>query len=60
MGLGRPKAAIILSDEERKQLEAWVRRRKTAQALAMRSKIILECATGADSKVVAQNVDVSQ
>lgn len=58
--MGRPKAAIVLSDDEREQLEAWLRRRKTAQALALRSRIILECASGVDSKVVAQSVAVSQ
>lgn len=58
--MGRPKAEIVLSDSEREQLEAWTRRRKTAQALALRSRIILECASGVDSKVVAQRVSVSQ
>jgi len=58
--MGRPKAEIVLSDGEREQLETWTRRRKTAQALALRSRIILECASGVDSKVVAQRVSVSQ
>ncbi|MCA9233113.1 MAG: helix-turn-helix domain containing protein, partial [Planctomycetales bacterium] len=58
--MGRPKAEIVLNESERKQLEAWTRRRKTAQALALRSRIILECATGVDSKVVAQRLSVSQ
>jgi transposase len=50
----------VLDERERDQLEAWVRRRKTAQALALRARIILECATGIESKVVAQRVSVSQ
>lgn len=45
---GRPKAELVVSDSEREQLEAGTRRRKTAQALALRSRIILECASGFD------------
>jgi transposase len=58
--MGRPKAEIVLSAAEREQLETWTRRRKTAQALALRSRIILECATGIDSKRVAQQMSVAQ
>jgi len=58
--MGRPKAEIVLSNAEREQLETWTRRRKTAQALALRSRIILECATGIDSKRVAQQISVAQ
>ncbi len=58
--MGRPKAEIVLSDTEREQLVTWARRRKTAQALALRLRIILECATGIDSKRVAQQISVAQ
>ena len=58
--MGRPKAEIVLSDAEREQLVTWTRRRMTAQALALRSRIILECATGIDSKRVAQQISVTQ
>ncbi len=58
--MGRPKAEIVLNDREREQLEVWTRRRKTAQALALRSRIVLECATGIDSKIVAHRLSVSQ
>ena len=34
---GRPKAELILSENEKHQLEAYTRRRKTSQALALRS-----------------------
>ena len=37
---------IELSGEERELLEAWARRRKTANALAMRSRIVLAAASG--------------
>jgi transposase len=43
----------MLSETEREQLEALTLRRKTAQALALRARIVLACAAGADNKVVA-------
>lgn len=57
---GRPKAQIVLSEAEREQLEAWARRRKTAQALAMRSQLVLSCADGRDNKEVAARLRVTQ
>ena len=56
---GRPKAHIVLNETEREQLEAWARRRKTAQALAMRSQVVLSCADGSDNKVVAARLHVT-
>ena len=39
---------VVLADDERHVLEGWARRRrKTAQALALRSWIVLACADGA-------------
>jgi len=35
---------VVLTDEERSVLQGWGRRRKTAQALALRSRIVLACA----------------
>jgi hypothetical protein len=43
---GRPKAPLTLTDDERAVLERWARRPKSAQALALRSKIVLACAEG--------------
>ena len=43
----------MLTDEERSALEAWVRRRSTPQAWALRCRIILACAAGASNKDVA-------
>lgn len=57
---GRPKAQIVLNETERKQLEAWARRRNTAQALAMRAHVVLSCAAGTDNKVVAAKLRVTQ
>jgi transposase len=50
---GRPKADLVLTEPEREALVALTLRRKTAQALALRARIVLACADGQDSKVVA-------
>ena len=50
---GRPKATLELTGDERESLERLVRRRKSAQALAQRARIILACAEGLDNKQVA-------
>ena len=50
---GRPKAELVLSDVERETLVGWSRRAKTAQALALRSRIVLACADGRSNKEVA-------
>ena len=57
---GRPKTQLMLSETEREQLEALTLRRKTAQALALRARIVLACAEGADNKVVAVRQRVTQ
>ena len=46
MRTGRPIAPLSLGVEERETLEGWARRPKSAQALAQRSRIVLECASG--------------
>jgi transposase len=55
---GRPKVALVLSDVERETLTRWSRRAKTSQALALRARIVLACADGADNKTVAQQLGV--
>jgi hypothetical protein len=41
MRTGRPIPPLSVTVEQRSALENWVRRPKTAQALALRAKIIL-------------------
>lgn len=55
---GRPKAELVLSDEERETLERWARRPRSAQSLAQRCRIVLAAATGATNKEVAAQVGV--
>ena len=50
---GRPKAELVLSEIEREQLTGLTLRRKTAQALALRARIILSCAEGLTNQAVA-------
>jgi len=56
---GRPKADLVLVQTEREQLQAWSQRRKTAQALALRARIVLECASGQSNQCVAQLLRVT-
>src|SRR5712671_7737126 len=60
MGLGRPKMAPILSDDERMRLDSLAHRSRTAPHLARRARIILACAEGHDNKVVAKRLRMSQ
>ncbi len=57
---GRPKAGLSLTEEERDQLTRWARRAKSAQALALRAKIVLACARGLASKQVAAELRVTE
>ena len=57
---GRPKTELTLTPEEREQLVRWERRRKSSQALALRSRIVLACAEGHSNKDVAALCGVSQ
>lgn len=53
------KLAIELTDAERSELESWARRRKTAQALALRARIVLLCATGKTHLAIAEQLKIT-
>jgi transposase len=53
MRTGRPVAVVTVTAEQHSELETWSRRPKTAQALAMRSRIILLAAQGGSNKSIA-------
>ena len=55
--IGRPTVAIVLSDEERETLERWARRPTSAQALALRCRIVLAAAEGTSNKAIAAALD---
>jgi transposase len=58
-GRGRPLPELVLRAQERAALEGWARRGKSAQALALRSKIVLGCADGMANKDVAARLGVT-
>ena len=60
MRSGRPKAQLLLAQDEREVLEGFTRRRKTAAGLALRASIVLACAEGSSNKAVARRLRVAQ
>ena len=58
MGRGRPIPPLALDGAERETLEQWTRRPKTAQALALRARIVLACADGRSNTAVAAELRV--
>ena len=52
-------AAVVLTDDERAQLEAWARRPKSAQALAMRARIVLAAAEGLGNTAIADKLGIA-
>jgi transposase len=56
---GRPKKALEISDEERQKLRMLALRRKSAQAVAMRARIVLGCAQGSSNAAVAQQLQIT-
>jgi transposase len=51
---------VVLSDEERETLHGWLRRRSTAQALALRARVVLECAAGQSNTAVCRTLHVDR
>jgi transposase len=53
---------IVLTGDEREQLQAWSRRPSSAQALALRSRIVLACAdaAGESNSQIAQQIGVAR
>jgi transposase len=51
-------APVVLSAAERGQLESWTRRRTSAQALALRSRIVLLAAEGRNNTEIARELGV--
>ena len=59
MRTGRPIAPLSVTGEERDRLQEWARRPKTAQAMAQRARIVLECAVGLTNTVVAGQLGIT-
>lgn len=57
---GRPTVEISLSGDERKTLQRWARRHSSAQALALRCRIVLAAAEGRTNTDIAAELRVNQ
>lgn len=60
MRIGRPIPELVVTQGERESLQNWARRPKSAQALALRAKIILACAEGKTNTEVASQFRVTK
>jgi transposase len=49
---------VVLTEQEREQLQRWAQRAKSSQVLAMRCKIVLACADGVPNKQIATDLRV--
>jgi transposase len=56
----RRPTVLVLSEAERRELEGWARRRRTAQALALRARIVLRAAVGLSNTAIAQELGIAK
>ncbi len=56
----RRPTALELSEVERAELEGWARRRKTAQGLALRARIVLRAADGLSNTAIADELGIAK
>lgn len=59
MARGRPKAALVLSEDERAQLASFTRSRSLASALSNRAKIIVASADGETNSAIASRLQIN-
>lgn len=59
MRTGRPKKALEISEAEGEKLRLIARRPKSAQAMAMRARIVLGCAQGMSNSELARKLHLS-
>lgn len=60
VAMGRPATEIILSDEERAELQHWRRRRTGSSGLYVRAGIVLDCAARFTGEEIAERHRISQ
>ena len=53
-------AEIVLTDDERAELEGWTRRRKSAAGLALRARIVLAAAEGGSNVELADRLELDR
>ena len=59
MGIGRPTKPLNLTAAERDKLAMLARRPKSAQAMAMRARIVLGCDEGLSNGAVAKKLQIT-
>jgi len=59
MRTGRPKSVLVLSTEEREQLQALVRSRSLPAGLVRRAKIVLHAADGEANSAIAERLKLA-
>jgi transposase len=58
--MGRLAAVLELTADERRELLELTRRKKTAQQIAMRARIVLACAEGGENLAISASLGVSR
>ena len=58
--MGRPRSKLVLSDDERNELQRLARSRSGKAAVFRRARIILKCATGLTDIDVAAELDTTR
>jgi transposase len=59
MRTGRPKKLLEITEEDRNKLRMIALRPKSAQAMAMRARIVLSCGQGMSNSVVARKLHIT-
>lgn len=59
MAKGRPIPPVVVTSEEREALERWAQRPTTAQALAMRARVVIASAAGHPINAIARDLRIS-
>ncbi len=60
MPMGRPKAELVLSEDERSQLTSIARSRSILAALATRARIVLAAADGEPNSAIVQRLQLTR
>ena len=60
MRTGRPKVELLLTDEERSQLQAFARSRSLPAALSARARIVLDSAEGELNSTIAERLKLTE
>jgi transposase len=59
MRTGRPKASLVLTEDEQRELNSLAHRSRSAPVLARRARLVLACAEGSDNATVCRRLRMS-